>query len=74
VSFTDGDDLFEVVLAVDELKSAPLFDVERAEDSVTGALAGRSEESFGLGEKQIEMGKMFGGGLGEVFAGVGLRG
>jgi hypothetical protein len=69
VGFANGGDLFEVVSAVHELEHAPLVDVERAEDSVTGALAGGAEERLGFVEERVEMGEVFGGSMGESFAG-----
>ena len=69
MEFSDGCDLFEVVSAVHKLEHAPLVDVERAEDSVTGALARGTEESLGFGEERIEMGEVFGGSVGESLAG-----
>lgn len=65
----DGEDLLDVVLAVDELESAPLVDAEGAEDHVGGASIGRTEYLFGFGEEEVEAGEVFGYGLGEGFAG-----
>ena len=65
----DGENLLDVVLAVNELESAPLVDAERAEDHVAGTSVGRAEDIFGFGEEQVEAGEMFGDGLGEGFAG-----
>lgn len=57
-----------MVLAVNELESAPLVDAEGAEDHVAGASAGRTEDIFGFDEEQVEAGEMFGDGLCEGFA------
>ena len=64
MSVADGEDLLDVVFAVNELESAPLVDAERTEDHVAGASVGYAEEAFGFGEKQVEMGETFGDGLG----------
>src|SRR5438309_1474004 len=60
------------------MESAPLGDVEWAEDVVGDALGRRTEESLRVVEKQIQASEVFGCGLGEVFAGeqvsAGLRG
>jgi len=66
VGFANGGDLLEVMLAVDELKFAPLVDVEWAENSVIDALAGRAEENFRFVEEEIQAGEMLGCGVGEV--------
>ena len=55
VGLANDGDLFEVVLAVDEMKFAPSVDVERAENGVAGALAGGPEECFGFVEEQIKI-------------------
>ena len=69
VGFADGDDLLEVMLAVDEMKYAPLVDAERAEDDVAGALAVGPKIFSASVAEEIEVGEVFGGGVGEVFAG-----
>ena len=56
MDLANGGDLFEVVLAVDQVKFAPLAEVERAEDGVAGTLAGGAEESFRFVEEQIKIG------------------
>ena len=69
MSAADGEDLLDVVLAVNELESAPLIDPEWAEDHEAGASAGGAEDSFGFSEEQVEAGEMLGDSLGEGFAG-----
>ena len=69
VGLANDGDLFEVMFAVYQMKSAPLVDIERAEDVVVDASAPRAEESFRLIEEQIEAGEMVGCGVGEGFAG-----
>jgi hypothetical protein len=49
VGLADGDDLFEVVLAVDELEPSPLIDAEWAKDYVAGESIGGAEELLGFG-------------------------
>jgi hypothetical protein len=65
----DGEDLFDVMLAVDELESAPLMDAEGAEDHVAGASIGCAEDLFGFDEEEVEAGQVFGYSSGEGFAG-----
>jgi hypothetical protein len=67
VGFADGDDLFEVMLSVNELEFAPLLDVHRSENCVAGTLAGVAKERFSLSEKLIEMGETLGSYLGKAF-------
>jgi hypothetical protein len=66
---TDGEDLFDVMPAVNELKSAPMIDVERAEDRVCGEPGGRAEDVFGFAANMVEAGELFGHGVGESIAG-----
>ena len=56
VGFANGSDLVEVMFAVDQMKFAPLVDIERAKDVVVDALASRTEESFRLVEDEVEAG------------------
>ena len=48
MGFADGEDLLQMMLAVDELKSSPLVDVERPEGHMAGKSAGGTEEFFCL--------------------------
>ena len=48
--------MFEVMSAVDEMKSAPLLDVEWAEDVVGDASASGTEESLCFVEDEVEAG------------------
>ena len=68
VGFADGEDLLEVMLAVNELKLSPLVYVERPQDGVAGKLAVGPKEFFGFAAEHIEVSQMFGGGGGEIFA------
>ena len=74
VGLTNGEDLFDVVHAVNELKSAPLVDTERAQHHVAGTSASRAEEIFGFGEEQVETGEVVGNGEDKSFAGEWMRG
>jgi len=68
VGFADGENLFEVMLAVDELEFSPLVDVERPEGHVAGEPAGCAEDLFCLSTELIEMCQMFGRSVGEFFS------
>ena len=69
VGFANGNDLLKVMLAVDKLKSAPLVDAERAKDDVAGTSLGGAEDFFGFVAEEVDAAKVFGDGVGEVFAG-----
>ena len=69
VGFANGDDLPEVMLAVDELKSAPLVDAERAKDDVAGTSLRGAEDFLGFVAEGVDAIEVFGDGVGEVFAG-----
>src|SRR5438067_117668 len=62
------------MFAVDEMEFSPLIDVERAEGGVAGTLAPWAKESLRFGKEQVEVGEMFGCGVGEVFAGKSMGG
>jgi hypothetical protein len=68
VGFADGEDLLEVMLAVNQLEFSPLIYVERPENCVAGKFAFGPEEFFRFGAEQIEVSQMFGCGGGERFA------
>ena len=68
MGFADGENLFEMMLAMDELELSPLVDVERPQDHVAREPAGGAEEFFGLSTQMIEMCQMFGRGGGEFFS------
>jgi len=70
----DRGDLFEVVPAMHELEQTPLINVEWAEDCVACELAGGTEENLRFREERVEMGEMFGGGVGKGFAVEWVRG
>jgi len=65
----DSGDLFEVVLAVDKLKLAPLIDAERAENHVAGASDSSAKEFLCFGAEVIHMRKVLGHSLGKLFSG-----
>ena len=54
----NGTDLFEVMAAMDQVKSSPLVDAERTKNHMGDAAAG-AEDSFCLVEEFVETGKMF---------------
>jgi hypothetical protein len=67
VGFANGENLFQVVFAVDELKLAPLIDSEWPEGHMAGASAGGTEEFFGFSAEEIELREVVGRCLGEIF-------
>ena len=69
MGFADGEDLLEVVLAVNELEFSPLVDVEGSKRHMARKFAFGPEEFFGFGAEQIEMIQMFGGGSDELLSG-----
>jgi hypothetical protein len=69
VGFANGDDLPEVMLAMDELKSAPLVDAEWAKDDVAGASLRGTEDFFSFVAQNVDPVEVFGDGVGEFFAG-----
>lgn len=48
MGFPNGENLFEVMLAVDELELSPLVSVERSQGHVAGEPAGCAKEFFGF--------------------------
>ena len=73
MGFADGQNLTDVMPAVDELKFSPLVEAERAKEHVAGATGGGAEDILGFGAELVEVGKTFGGGVGELFAGEWVR-
>jgi hypothetical protein len=68
MSFPDGENLLQVMLAVNELELTPLIDVEGPECRVARKFAGGPKELFCFDAELIEVTKMFGCGRGELFA------
>jgi hypothetical protein len=68
MDLADGEDLLDVVLAVDEMEPTPLCDVEGTENCVGRAVTGGTEESLRFVEEQVEMVEVVDGSMGQVFA------
>ena len=67
--FSDRDYLFEMMLAMNEVESAPLVDAERAEDHVACASLIRTEELLALCAQIVDPMKMLCRCLGKFSAG-----
>ena len=63
-----GENLPDVMGAVNEMEPPPLVNAERAKEDVGDARSG-AEERLGFVEEAIDAGQMFGDGTGEIVAG-----
>jgi hypothetical protein len=68
VGSTDGNDFFDVMSAVNELEPAPMIDVKRAEDLVSGEWRGAAEDSLRFVADGVEAGELLGNAVDKVFA------
>ena len=68
MGFADGENLLQVMFAVDELELAPLIDVEGPQGGVARELTGTSKELLCFRTELIEVSQVLGCGNSKLFA------